>query len=146
MSKTTKTEQKNTYGWEQVPQTQDYTDFKNFQIQDDPSTPNMFARQRRDFLNTFQNPLGSYTTPELREQMTRGGLEEIGQNEGQAMRERAYDKNKLELGKAGTLMAYSRPELVQTGGTGTQKQSGGFWRDLAVSAAGGAGAAATSFI
>lgn len=133
------------YDWKMTPDTQDITAFRNMDIQDDPSQPFRFARQRQDFLNTFQNPLGSYTTPELREQMTRSGLAEIGQNEGQAMRERQFDKNRLQLGRAGDLASLTRPQLVNTKDSGyqtQQKQSGGLLNSII----GGAATVGAAFV
>jgi hypothetical protein len=134
---TSTTNTENTYDWMKIPSTPELEAFKSFEIQDDPSAPFLFAGQRRDLLNTYQNPYGSYTTPEMREQMTRAGLAEIGQNEAQAFRERNFDKNRMKLGQLQAAMAYSRPELVQTKGTSTttQKQSGGWLGSLLQGAA-----------
>lgn len=65
-------------------------------------------------LNLYNNPLGAYTTPELREQMTRSALGELGQQEGQAAREEQYDFNNQKLGQLGTVASLTRPELQQT--------------------------------
>lgn len=131
-----------------VPKTPEFEAFQNLQIERDPSLPNQFARQRQDFLNTFQNPLGAYTTPEMRRNMTQAGLAEIGQNEGQAMREANFDFNRLNLGKAETEMNFTRPQLVTPKEYGTQTafnpngNQPGFWSSLL----GGAAGAAMKFI
>lgn len=133
------------YDWKMTPDTADITAFRNFQPQADPSQGFRFARQRQGFLNTFQNPLGSYTTPELREQVTRSGLEEIGQNEQQVMRESQFDLNRLKMGQLGDLASLTRPQLVNTKETGYQtnaKQGGGFFSSLL----GGAAKVGAAFI
>lgn len=136
------------FKWMDVPRTPEFEAFQNLQIQRDPSLPNMFARQRQDFQNTFQNPLGAYTTPEMRRNMTQAGLADIGQNEAQAMREANFDFNRLNLGKAETAMNFTRPTLVtpKEYGYGTEFNPNGnkpgFWSSLLS----GAAAGATSFI
>jgi len=66
--------------------------------------------------------MGAYTTPEMRRNMTQAGLQDIGQNEGQANREANFDFNRLNLGKAETAMNFTRPQLVTPKEYGTQTQ------------------------
>ena len=96
------------------PDTEDIKALRGWNPQSDPTRPYQFARQRRDVLNLYNNPLGAYTTPELREQMTRSALGELGQQEGQAAREEQYDFNNQKLGQLSTLAALTKPELQQT--------------------------------
>lgn len=117
--------QQNTYDWKQVPTWQGLEDFKAWQPQDDPTIPHRFATQKRQFAQTFQNPLGAYTTPELQRQQVQSGLNEISQAQGQAYRENAFDRNQQQLGQRQAVMAATRPDLVQTGGQTTQQQKGG---------------------
>lgn len=138
--KTSTTE--NAYDWKFTPDTADISALRGFQPQADPSTPYRFGRQRQDFLRTFQNPMGSYTTPELREQMQRGGLESIGQQEQQAMRENQYDLNRINLAKHEGLAQLTSPRLVQTKGTSIEKGGGG----LLGSIIGGAATIGSAFI
>lgn len=131
------------FKWMDVPKTPEFEAFQNLEIERDPSLPFQFGRQRQDFLNTFQNPMGAYTTPEMRRNMTQAGLQDISQNEGQANREANFDFNRLNLGKAETEMNFTRPQLVTPKEWGTQtqfqpqQQGGGFWSGLL----GGAGSA-----
>jgi len=49
------------------------------------------------------------------------GLERIGRDEAQASREGAFDASKLAYGRDVAVAGMERPNLVQTGSTGTQQ-------------------------
>ena len=87
--------------FETPPDTGDIKAFRGWEPERDPSRPFQFARQRRDILNLYNNPLGARTTPELREQMTRSALEESSQMEGQSALEEnaALNAQKADLTK-----------------------------------------------
>lgn len=130
------------FKWMDVPKTPEFEAFQNLEIERDPSLPFQFGRQRQDFLNTFQNPMGAYTTPEMRRNMTQAGLQDIAQNEGQANREANFDFNRLNLGKAETAMNFTRPQLVSNKESGFQTEFNpnagkpGFWGNFLGAAAG----------
>lgn len=131
-------EQKQEYGFMEKPQTADYQAFKGFTPMADPTTQYRFGAAKRDLMQTYQNPMGAFTTPEMREQMTRSGLGELGQQEGQAYREQAYDQNRLKMAQLESLMNYSSPQMVNTKTSGFNsqpKQGSGFLGSLIQGAA-----------
>lgn len=114
------------YSFMEKPQTADYQQFKDFTPMTDPTTQYRYGAAKRDLLAQYQNPLGAYTTPELREQMTTSGLNELGQQAGQEYRQQAYDQNRLKMAQLESLMNYSSPQLVntKTSGFNSQPQQG----------------------
>src|SRR5687768_17165860 len=91
--------QTNAFGWMTPPDTADISAMRDFQFTADPRVGYSFARTRRNIGDTYANPMGSYTTPALRDAMLRVNLEDIGQEEGQALREENYARQGLEYAK-----------------------------------------------
>lgn len=124
-----------TMPFETPPDTADIKAFRGHEPERDPSRPYQFARQRRDILNLYNNPLGAYTTPELREQMTKSALEESSQAEGQsAIEENAMFNNQ----KADQL--YKMADLTKPTRAQAAPQGGGLLNSL-IGAGGGIAAA-----
>ena len=126
-------EKNNEYKWFTPPDTEDVKAYRNWTPERDPSRPYQFARQRRDILNLYNNPLGAYTTPELREQMTKSALEENAQQEGQSMLEENAQYNNQLGGKYSDLARITSPQLQNTKQSGydsVQKQGGGVLNTL----------------
>lgn len=132
--------QTNEYGFFQKPSWQGLEDLKGWRPEADPTIGANFARQRQDFERSFVTPTGGYSTPQLRQQEMRAGIQDIGQNEAVARRADQYDQNRLRLGQLSDVSSQSAPEFAQT--KGQQQQQGGFWRSLA----GGALGMASKFI
>ena len=136
-------EKNNEYQFYTPPDTEDTKAYRGWNPEADPSRPYQFARQRRDILNLYNNPLGAYTTPELREQMTKSALEENAQAEGQSALEENAQLNNMKGQKLGSLAALTSPQLQQSkqyGFDSQQKQSGGLLNSL-IGAGGSVGAA-----
>lgn len=74
-------------------------------------------------------------TPQVRDMQMQSGMERLGRDEAQAMREGAYDASKLGYSRDLAVAGMERPQLVQTGTTGTQqgtvKQSESPWGAIA---------------
>lgn len=126
-------EKTNEYGWLTPPDTEDIKSYRGWNPERDPSRPYQFARQRRDILNLYNNPLGAYTTPELREQMTKSALEENAQQEGQSALEENAQYNNLLGNKYSDLAKITAPQLQNTkqyGYESQQKQGSGLLGSL----------------
>lgn len=126
-------EKNNEYKFYTPPDTEDTKAFRSWNPEADPSRPYQFARQRRDILNLYNNPLGAYTTPELREQMTKSALEENAQQEGQSALEENAQLNNAKGQKLGSLAALTAPQLQQSKQSGfesQQKQGSGLLNSL----------------
>ncbi len=122
------------YKFFQKPSWQGLEDLKKWNPQADPTIAANFGAQKQDLERSFVSPTGSYSTPELREQMMRSGIQEIGQNQAVATRADQYNQNQQKLGQLGQIAGLSAPEFAKT--KETQKQGGGFWGQLAGAALG----------
>lgn len=125
----------NEYAFSDPYSSPDIEEFRQFRPQADPSIPHRFAAQRNRVMDAYQNPTGAYSTPELNTERQMAQLGELGQEEGQAMRESQYDVNQQRGAQLGNIAALTRPNFYQK--SGTQTQSGGFWGDLAIGVASG---------
>ena len=138
--KTTTTQtSNNTYGWQTPPTTPAVQELQTMvQKGSDPSIPYFFAQQREDLDNSFQNPLGAYTTSAVRDAASRTANERFGMAQSEAIKASNYSSNNQAFGQQSTIAGLTSPQLVQTGGTqsGTQVQSGGFWSGLLTNAIG----------
>lgn len=106
---------------------------KTFEI--DPGISAQYGRQRSDFKKSFASPTGGYVAPQVRDQQMQSGMERLGRDEAQAMREGQYDANKLGYSRDLAVAGMSQPQLTQVGTTGTQqgtmKQSESPWAAIA---------------
>lgn len=91
---------------------------RTFEI--DPGLAAQYGRQRREFTGSYNNPTGSFVPQGVREAQTRSGLERLGRDEAQAMREGQYDVNRLNYARDVSVAGMAAPQLVQTGSSGTQ--------------------------
>lgn len=140
--KTTTQTQANTYS-QVVPQnTPDIDAFRKWEPQVDPGIGYQYARARDDLKDTYDNPLGAYTTPAVKEAALRSGLKDLNQQEGQAFRAGEYDVNAQKLGQLGGVAELTAPRIVQSGSTGSQTTPGqSIWPTI-ISSAAGVGASA----
>jgi hypothetical protein len=91
----------------------------------DPTIPYNFAQQKEDFNNSYVNPLGAYTTPAVRDAAVRANNERMNVAQSQAVQGSQYNADNTNYGRTAGVAAMTAPQLVQTGGTQTQTQSGG---------------------
>lgn len=101
------------------PETADVTNLRDFEFTADPRVGYSFARTRRNVADSYSNPYGSYTTPALRDAMLRSQLEDIGQQEAQALSEENYARQGLQYAQRADVANMTQPRMVQTGGSGT---------------------------
>ena len=109
----------------------------------DTSIPFNFANQREQLTNSYQNPMGAYTSPAVRDALQRSGGQGLAQQEAQAQQNSQNYANDTNYGRAASYAAMTAPKFVQTGGTSTQTQSGGLLGELLGGALGIGGAAAS---
>jgi hypothetical protein len=108
-----------TYGWQTPPDTADIAAQRNFQFSSDPRVPYNFARARANIGATYDSPTGAYTTPAIRDAAMRASYEDLGQQEGQALREEDYARQALEYAKRADVASMTQPRLVQESSSGT---------------------------
>ena len=102
----------------------DLQSYRDWQPEGDPTIPYRFARARTDLNQSFDNPLGQYTTPAIREATQRAGEGELMQQEGQAMRESQYDVNAQTGAKNAYLASLTAPRTTTSSGTGNSSGTG----------------------
>ncbi len=123
-----------------VPDTPDIQAYRQWQPQTDPTIPYAAASAHERLHSSFDNPLGGYATPAMRDAIQRSGDRQIDQNASQAFRTSAYDVNQQKAGQLGNLASLTRGvnttgTSIGTGnmsgtGTGTTTQSGISWGEI----------------
>lgn len=93
----------------------------------DPGLSAEYGKARSDLNKSFQQPLGAYLSPQVRDAQMRSGNERLNRDEAEAMRKGQYDVNNMKYGRDVTVAGMTAPPLVQTGssssGTGTISQT-----------------------
>jgi len=114
----------NTWGkW--TPDKEEIAPIKDYKFADDPSIGYRYGKARRDIEEGMDNPLGPYTTPEMREQSKRSRLNELTQSEGQERADESYRKNMLQYQNLLDYVDRTKSQPLQTGSTQTATGGGG---------------------
>jgi hypothetical protein len=109
------------YDYKTPPSTPALDTLRNQTFEIDPGIAAQYGRQRSDLNRSFANPTGGFVSPQVRDAQLESGRERLGRDEAQAMREGAYDQNKLNYGRNLAVAGMSAPQLVQTGSSGSQQ-------------------------
>lgn len=109
----------NTYGWMTPPDTADLQAMRGFQFQADPRVPYAFSRARQNVGATYDSPTSGFMPPSLRDAAMRSQYEDIGQQEGQALREENYARQGLEYARTADVASMTQPRLVNERSSGT---------------------------
>jgi len=81
----------------------------------DPSIPYSYGREREDYQNTFQNPLGAYTSPAVRDAAQRVMGERLSEGESAAEQSSRLASQGQAFGQQATVAGLTAPQLVQSG-------------------------------
>ncbi len=116
----------NTASSTSVPDTPDIQAYRAWQPQTDPGLSYQYANARNRLNQSFDNPLGGYATPAMRDAIQRSGNRQLNQDESQAFRAGAYDVNQQKAGQLGTLAGLTRGtnSTGTSSGTGTSNMTG----------------------
>lgn len=127
---------RNTTSWGQiVPQdTPDIQRLRGQQFQVDPTIAANFGDAKNRLEETYGSPQGGYASQPMREKMVRSGTRQLAQDAAVATRAGEYDVNRLNYGRNLAVAGMTRPEIVQTGstgsGTGQVTQRGSPWQTI----------------
>lgn len=110
----------NAYGWQTPNDTADVQVLRSHQFQIDPTIGYRVGGAIRRMQDSYQNPLGGYTTPQIRDATMRSQERELMQQGGQQFREGAYDVGNQQYGQKLAVAGMTAPRLVQTGSSGQQ--------------------------
>lgn len=116
----------NQYGFENLPETQDISNFRNWSPEIDPSISYGAANSKNQLAQSYNNPFGGNQSAATRQAGLQSGNRQIDQEASQAFRQGASDVNSQRSGQLATLAGLTAPRLVQTGGSysGTGTGSG----------------------
>jgi len=136
---TNKSAQKNQYAWSTPPPTQATTNLQNMVNQGgDYATPirNAYARAEKSYNNSFKNPLGAYTTADVRDKSIRAHTQGMQQNMGMDLANAAQQNEQARFGRQATVAGLTSPisQLIKT----SQPWSGGDTAGLIANGAMGA--------
>lgn len=101
----------------------DIDTLRNTQFKVDPTIGFRAGSAKRRLENSYNNPLGGYTTPQIRDAQLRSGERSIDEQAGMESRAGQYDVNNQTFQKNAYLAGLTAPPLVQTGTSGTQTGS-----------------------
>lgn len=123
-NQSTTSNNKSDYGWFTPPDTEDTKSFRDWKPQIDPGLGYQYGRARNDLKNSFLNPLGGYSNPQIQDAQMRTGLSRLNEQESQAFRGGQNDVNTQRGGQLSTLASLTSPRLAQTGSSGTTTGTG----------------------
>ncbi len=106
-----------------VENTPDIDALRNYKAQVDPSISHRYGSALRRIKDTFQNPLGGFATPAMKDAITRSNERELAQSAGQEFREGQFDVNRMDLGRLSGLAELTAPRTVQSNETSTGTSS-----------------------
>lgn len=112
-----------TYDFLNPPDTADISALRSHKFRIDPSIGYRIGGAVRRMRDTFQNPFGPNTTPQIRAATERSQERELMQEGGAQARAGAYDVNNQEYGQKLAVAGMTAPRLVQSGQKGTASGS-----------------------
>lgn len=108
-----------TYDFLNPPDTADVQALRGHKFGVDPTIGHRIGAGVRRTKDSFLNPAGGHTTPQMRDAIMRGQERELMQEGGAQMRAGYYDANNQEFGKKLAVAGMTAPRMVQTGQSGT---------------------------
>lgn len=125
----------NSYGYQPGAQSADINALRSHRFQVDPSIGFRLGEKERQLSDSFQNPTGGYTTPQIKDAIMRSQRRGLMQDASQATREGQFDVNKLDFSRNLAVADMTKPVLTQTGsssqGQGQVTQSQSPWGTVA---------------
>lgn len=115
---------KSDYNWFTPTDTADTKAFREWNPQVDAGLGYQYGRARTDFKNSFLDPMGGFSTPQIQDAQRRTGLSRLNEQESQAFRQGQNDVNTQRGGQLGSLAALTAPRLAQTSSSGNSTGSG----------------------
>lgn len=119
--KKTKTTNTNTFAYQPNPGSADIDALRSMKAKADPNIPYLYAKLREKADNSYSNPLGSYTSPAVREAATRENGAGLAMDEAQAQQNSQNQAENINYGRQAGIAGMTAPQLVQTGGTQVTK-------------------------
>lgn len=140
-SNKSKQTQTNTVAYATPPPTQATTNLQNMvNTGADYQTPlrNAYARAEQQLNRSYNNPLGAYTTADVRDKSLRSQQMDLNQNLGMALSDAAQQNAQGQFARQAQVAGLTSPQLYSSGGTVTQPWSFGDTLGLGASLGSGA--------
>jgi hypothetical protein len=93
-------------------------------IEADPSIPYLFGAERERLNNTYNNPLGAYTSPAVRDAVNRSAGKALNMQEQQTSEASRRASQDQAFGQQSYIAQLTDPRLLQTGGSTTGTLNG----------------------
>jgi len=115
-----KTKQTNTPGWSAPPATQATTNLQSMvDTPVDYATPirNSYARAEQSLNKSYQNPLGAYTTADVKDKAMRSQRKDLFQSMGLDLSNAAQQSAADKFGRQATVAGFTRPQMYNASST-----------------------------
>jgi hypothetical protein len=96
----------------------------------DPTIRKYYGDAERALDESFNNPLGAYTTAAVRDNSLRAAKFDLNQAKAEALAGAEYSAGQGDFANQMALAQLTQPRIVQTGGTQVQQQSGGLLQGI----------------
>ncbi len=123
-----KTIQTNTPGWSQAPDTADMTDLRGLRDQGgDYATPirNQYARAEQKMSRSYNNPMGAYTTADVRDKAMREQSAQLDQNMAIDLGNAAQQNADKKFGRYAQIAGMTAPQFYMQKSENSQPFVGG---------------------
>lgn len=88
-----------------------------FKYQRDPRIAYTYGHARQNINDSYDNPQGGYTTPQLRDASRNAAFGDMAQNEAQEYRNENYGRQAIDYAQLADVAQMSAPRTVQTSGS-----------------------------
>lgn len=136
-----KSTQTNSPGWSSPPATQATTNLQSMvDTPVDYATPlrNTYARAEQNLTRSYNNPLGSYTTADVRDKSLRSQRSDLSQSLGMDLSNAAQQSSQNKFDRQSTVAGLTAPQMYNAKSVSAQPFTGGDVAQMAVSAVTGA--------
>jgi hypothetical protein len=105
----------------------------------DYATPirNQYARAEQNLTRSYQNPLGAYTTNDVRDKSLRSQRQDLSQNLGMDLSDAAQQNAQGTFNRQATVAGLTAPQMYNAKSVSAQPWTGGDTAGLAASVASG---------
>lgn len=109
-----------------MPQTDQEKKLEGMVGQSDYATPirNTYARAQQNLSRSYNNPLGGYTTADVRDKASRQQGMELGQSEAAALGNAAQQNQQAAFGQQATVAGLMQPQFYNQSSTTTGSSQG----------------------
>jgi len=119
--------QTNTPGWSAPPTTADVESLRGMVNGGDYATPirNQYARAEQDLSRSYNNPLGAYTSADVRDKSMRSQKLDMQQSLGMDLADAAQENANAKFNRQATVAGLTSPQFYNAKSTSSQPFTGG---------------------